>query len=627
MFASSLRPILVIALLTVPVRAQEGDDFLREELEVVTPSRRARSVRMAPATVYVVTGRQIRESGAHTLWEALRGVPGLDVMSTRSMHGEIGIRGLNQPINDRTLVLLDGRPALAGFINAMLWESLPIPLEEIDRVEIVEGPVSALYGANAFSGVINIITKRPEAVGRANVSVSAGTERALFGSAMTGRTAGPNAYKLSLGWRQAEHHASRAGSAHGLFSRELGELGSAQVSAGAARHATRLSVGSTGVPLDDGVTGFVRGDWSREGTRARAFWNFGRTRLREFSPEVDLDYDTWDVEAQHTFELPASNALTAGAGYRRNSSSSELYGGSPSHHQDLWSLFFEDVWRAHERWTLDVSGRLDRHPHTGLRFSPRGAVVFEAAPGHAIRFSGGSAYRNPTLIDNYVELTRTAGGAQVTSRGSQSLDPESITQYELAYLGRIGRYNARLSGFHYVGRDFIVFGPAMLASAGPPPAYLLENVNVDGAAAWGYEAALEAAVLPWLTAYGAYSYQCVHDRSDLSSVAASAPRHKASGSLNGRRGGWSGSVSAHWTSRTGFRGNPVVEPYTVVRTLPDYWLINARLAYAFSGRWSGLEAAVSVYNMADDRRYELIPAQNGELLGRRVMGTLSWRLP
>ncbi|MDA0748811.1 MAG: Plug domain-containing protein, partial [bacterium] len=80
-----------------------------EALQVVTVSRLPYSIRWSPATVYVVTAEDIQASGAKTLWDALRGVPGVDVMSTRTFYGEVSIRGLNKALNNRTMVLLDGR--------------------------------------------------------------------------------------------------------------------------------------------------------------------------------------------------------------------------------------------------------------------------------------------------------------------------------------------------------------------------------------------------------------------------------------------------------------------------------------------------------------------------------------
>lgn len=132
---------------------QEGDlfEFFREEARVITASRRPQPLYRAPATVYVVSGEELRASGAQTLWDGLRRVPGMDVINIRSLAGAISIRGLDRPLNNRILVLVDGRNALEGYYDNVNLETLPVLLEEIDRIEVVEGPISALYGANAIS--------------------------------------------------------------------------------------------------------------------------------------------------------------------------------------------------------------------------------------------------------------------------------------------------------------------------------------------------------------------------------------------------------------------------------------------------------------------------------------------
>ncbi len=145
-----------------------------EAVRVVTASRLGQSLRWSPATVYVVTAEDLAASGARTLWDALRGVPGVDVMATRTFYGEVSVRGLNKALGTRTLVLLDGRTVLNGPFDSTFWEGISASLEEIDRIEVVEGPASALYGANAINGVVNIITRTPAQLNGGQVSFTAG---------------------------------------------------------------------------------------------------------------------------------------------------------------------------------------------------------------------------------------------------------------------------------------------------------------------------------------------------------------------------------------------------------------------------------------------------------------------
>jgi len=158
---SDMRRLFSFALCvlqTATCWGQEGDlfEFFREEASVISASRRPQPLYRAPATVYVVSGEELMASGAQTLWDGLRRVPGVDVIDIRSLYGGVSIRGLAKPLNNRTLVLLDGRTILDGYVDSPNWERGSVLLEDVERIEVVEGPISALYGANAINGVINI---------------------------------------------------------------------------------------------------------------------------------------------------------------------------------------------------------------------------------------------------------------------------------------------------------------------------------------------------------------------------------------------------------------------------------------------------------------------------------------
>lgn len=129
------------------------------EIEVVTAAKKVQKISEAPAAMYVITEEDIKQSGATTIPDVLRIVPGIDVMEITATDFAINARGFNQEMSNKMLVLIDSRTMYWDFYGLIAWDSFPIALEEIKRIEIVKGPGSALYGANAFSGVINILTK------------------------------------------------------------------------------------------------------------------------------------------------------------------------------------------------------------------------------------------------------------------------------------------------------------------------------------------------------------------------------------------------------------------------------------------------------------------------------------
>lgn len=131
-----------------------------ENQEVVSTTRSKISIREAPATIYVVTSKQIRERGYRTLFEALRDLPGFNSVHAYGVWPHlVQQRGLTTYSNQKTLVYIDGIPVNILSENSALGGTIEFPLFNVERIEVIAGPASALYGANAFNGIINVITK------------------------------------------------------------------------------------------------------------------------------------------------------------------------------------------------------------------------------------------------------------------------------------------------------------------------------------------------------------------------------------------------------------------------------------------------------------------------------------
>src|SRR5204863_9289616 len=109
----------------------------------------------------IITEQDIRLSGITKIPELLRRLAGVDIMETTGNQTEVTMRGFNQVLSNKNLVLVNGRTVAIDLLGTTFWAMLPIGVEDIDRIEVVRGPGSALYGADAFNGVINIITKAP----------------------------------------------------------------------------------------------------------------------------------------------------------------------------------------------------------------------------------------------------------------------------------------------------------------------------------------------------------------------------------------------------------------------------------------------------------------------------------
>lgn len=644
------RALAALLLLAPAAAARAADDipddfsFFQKEARVVTASRRPARASQAPATVYVVTSDDIRDSGAQTLWDALRTVPGVDVMAERTSQADVSIRGLNQALNNRTLVLLDGKTVLNGFLDFTDWEAIPVTLEEVDRIEVVEGPASALYGNNAVSGVINIITKKPEQLKGGLVQYTGGERNTQIGGAVVGDRRGAQAFKVGMGWRatdrfsDASRQASSVGKADAFYSLDLPHDVRWSVSGGVADHDVNINSG----PSDDvGDTGYLRTDVKRRGTSSRFFWNWGRAQFRDHPVfPFHLHYDTLDYCLEQSLDLPFENALTAGWSYRRNAARSDVFAPG-TRVQDLWALYFEDQWKPREDWTAVVSGRADHHPLTGWQLSPRGSVIYSPVPEHSFRVSAASAFRNPTLFEDYVDFSGDVPippGAfnppftdlHFIAQPNPGLRPENIESYEVAHRGSFDGVKTTLTGFYYrLRRQASSPNPAF---TGTPPV-LTETASVTNAGetkALGGELGAELQASARLSAFVNYSYQSLIDQLPSQTFARSAPRHKVN--LGGRykRAGWIVYLSGDWVDKTYWSDNSSPTAPVFARVAP-YFLLDASARYRFSGRWEGLEAGVSGFNIAD-RHYETLPqrgpaapGQMAEPIAARWSGTLSYR--
>jgi outer membrane receptor for ferrienterochelin and colicins len=192
--------------------AQSPDTGALEQVfgEPVTASATGRPqlVSEAPADIEIITQDDIRRSGATSIPDILQFLPGVDVRRYGLADADVGIRGYNQPYNPRLLVLVDGREVYEEAYGSVPWDEIPVQLPEIRQIEVIKGPNSALYGFNAVSGVINIITYDPLQTQVNVATVAAGTQDYLGGSVVgTGRLGDNFGVRLSAGGLDAKDFA------------------------------------------------------------------------------------------------------------------------------------------------------------------------------------------------------------------------------------------------------------------------------------------------------------------------------------------------------------------------------------------------------------------------------------
>lgn len=420
-----LQVALAATLAASGAQAAQLADLPLEELmrvEVVSAARKTQRLADVPASMHVVTAEDIRSSGARNLPEALRLVPGMDVAQLSGSRWGVSTRGFTGRYANKLLVLVDGRSVYSPMFSGVLWEAERVPLDNIERIEVLHGPAGSIWGSNAVNGVINIITRAAaDTQGNlADVAVGDGGRRTL--RARHGGSAGEGA-----AWR-------------------LGALSDA----GEAGH---------GTVVDDANDAFrtrmadARWDrsWSAD-ARSTVEAQVLRSRSDELLIEglyvppyaqllpIGLEVDRLTLAARHEQKLSADLSLNVGAGYTRErirfgqrvdvrpvtlgaegsavwrmAETHELTFGGGLRHVDLpgvptdwirfnpaerrgleWSLFAQDEWTLSPgRWRAVAGVRIDHDLYTGSHVQPNLRLLFTPTDDVALWAALSRANRTP----------------------------------------------------------------------------------------------------------------------------------------------------------------------------------------------------------------------------------------
>jgi iron complex outermembrane recepter protein len=188
--------LVTATILSTPIGVRAADEeLLFADIPMVySASKHEEPVSTTAAAVYVLTAEDIRRSGMTSIPELLRMVPGLDVARVDANHWAISARGFNNENANKLLVLIDGRTVYGPFFGGVFWNVQDLPLEEIDRIEVIRGPGATLWGANAVNGVINIITKEAKDTQGMFASVTYGSEERPMSAIRYGGKLGTNLF-------------------------------------------------------------------------------------------------------------------------------------------------------------------------------------------------------------------------------------------------------------------------------------------------------------------------------------------------------------------------------------------------------------------------------------------------
>jgi iron complex outermembrane receptor protein len=666
---------LCACLAAVPARAQTVDYGALEQVfgEPVTMSVTGKPQRAgdAPANVEIITQDEIRRSGATSIPDVLRFVAGVDVRQSGLADANVGIRGYNQSANPHLMVLVDGRQVYMVDYGRIIWAAIPVQLEEIRQIEVIKGPNSALYGFNAVSGVINIITYDPLR-DRLNLATARGGTQdylggAAIGTARFGETGGVrlsaggfNAQDFAPGPLGPDDRAARQPPFTGT-ARMLGRWQAtsdvtvfADLSAGDTRLAEQAPPGvfDTERLVTSAVRLGLNADSALGLLSLSAYRNDAAVRIdnQSFGVPVGLrEYQTtWLVQASDLVKLGATHTLRLALEYRENAENSgDLAFGSISNAVYAASLMWD--WQATPTLALTNALRIDHlrlHyagtllPQSGLtpgqyngtaltEPSFNSGVVWNATGRDTLRLSAARGVQLPTLLQYGLQVP--AGFySPLAYAGTFDLHPSIVWSTELDYDRALPEIGSTLRAAVFAQRidDIIAwpFGAPLAIAASGAPMFFSSNVGYSTAA--GGELALKghgATGFRWQASYAlaATTDHTVLNRgaapSSIVSYARSTPAHVVIGGIGYSRDRLELDLLARWqASYLDFRLSPDRSALLPV-DVDNFVTLNARIGYRLT---DALSVALTAQQFNQSRLVETA----GPPVERRVIASVTVRL-
>lgn len=507
-------------------------DLAPEQLlqtKVISVSKRSESVAEASAAVFVITNEDILRSGVTTIPDALRLAPGVHVAQLDSNSWAIGIRGFNNGLSNKLLVLLDGRTIYNPVFGGVLWEAHDLVLEDIQQIEVIRGPGGTLWGANAVNGVISITTKHTRDTQGNMISALYGNEEKGTLSARHGGTFDDGAYRLyAKGFRKDslrsteprnahdEWHGYRSGfradwdenfTLQGDIYRTLTEQRRINYSLSLPPVLTDQNV------VYEGANILAR--WTSENVDGSALTVQSYIDWTQRDERINfVDNRTiYDLDIQYNLKPLGRNEITLGGGYRfsndHKKSSANVTFTPQGRHDSLYNFFVQDkITVLADELFLTLGSKFEYNDYSGFELQPNARVHWLADEQQSFWASVSRAVRTPTAIETDMTMTVATDPtipARLAFVPNKDFKPEELVAYEIGYRNQLTPdFSIDMTAFYNVYDHLQTFSflPAELVNNGIDPLHLLipaqfrndmkgQSFGFETAASWELNPALK----------------------------------------------------------------------------------------------------------------------------------------
>lgn len=637
---------IVISQLSFPVFAKQAivadpefDEILKQDISTLTVTsvaKRSQRLRDTAAAVYVITQEELRRAGIYSIPEALRMVPGVQVAKVAGDRWAVSARGFNSTLNNKLLVLIDGRAIYTPVFSGVYWGDQGTSINDIDRIEVIRGPGASLYGANAVNGVINIITKSSEntqgnLVSATTTAKGNGLYEARHGGEIDEDTSyrtyaqyvdGINWYRGRTGFRM-----DGKGSEKDTYTLQSDAYGGSQD--------TKLTVPVLGSPFsqaikstDDTYGGNIIGRWDHKiSSKSEMSLQAYVDHYSRMESNFDQHVSTADVDFQHSITLDERNHFIWGTGarlYYQNligTFSANVKDRYDTH--EILNLFAQDEYAlVPDKVFLTAGSKFEYNDFSGFEAQPSVRLAWHPTEMQMVWGAISRAVRTPSSVEKDLDVLAlvTAGPTEHHIFGNPNQKSEELVAYELGHKAQLTSNFSFDTALFYNDYDNLqTIGAAGASYTGmngnTTIPYLINNLGSGHV--YGVEMAANWNITPDWRVAGSYSYLKMQldvgpgTATTLASTEKLAPRNQFS-----IQSYYNFSETIHWD-------NTVYYVSHITAPVSSYVRYDTRLAWLVQ---PGMELSLIGRNLLDP--HPEYPSTSGGIpteIDRSYIGQILWK--
>ena len=555
--------LAVALLLALPAHSQDSPkDFGNKSIEdlmnieVTSVSKKEQKLSHTAAAIFVITQEDIRRSGATNIPDLLRMVPGMDVAQINGSTWAIGARGFNQQFSNKLLVMIDRRIVYTPNFAGVYWDTLDLPLEDIDRIEVIRGPGGSVWGANAVNGVISIFTKKAADTRGTLVEAEGGNLVQGSGTVQYGGSLGKTTdYRVFAKYFNEYHMQDLSGQSgadgwhmlRGGFRADTALSPKDTLTLQGSLYTGREgefgfflpSVTSPSlIPVSEQINlsgGFLQSDWRHVySDRSESDLQVSFTRYKRGDPLEPETRDTLDLDYQHHFAWGQRQDIVWGLGYHYTT---DHIGGSltvsfnpSSRALQVFNSFVQDeITLVPKRLYFTVGSKLERNDYTGFEFMPSIRMAWTPSDHHMFWAAVSRALRAPSRNDTnlIVNIGGFPGpnGIPILNRffGNPQFEDERLIAYEAGYRTAISSKLSIDIAAYYDDYDNLQTTEPSISffEPTPLPAHLVQSVmyqNLMHGETHGFEIVANWKVTDRWSLHPGYEFATEHLHTDPSSA-------------------------------------------------------------------------------------------------------------